>query len=121
MKTLYKDENLEFVEIESFDDNLTIDHNFCTKLKNQYDFHTTKLGQTLYRIIYKNGYIIGLGFNKSNMSGQWIDTIMENNKPTYLPFKGNPFDIIKPINNNTNLQNMINKIFNLPEEVKSLI
>jgi len=120
MKTLYKDNNIEVIEIESFEDNIH-DHNFCTKIKTQYDFHTIKLGQTLYRFIYSDGYIMGLGFNKLNMTGQWIDTVInENNKPTYILIKGNPFEFDVNKFTDKNSINLVTKILEIPNEIKLL-
>ena len=128
MKTLYKDENLEVIIPESYDDNLKINHNFCTKIEGQYDFFTKRMGQTLYRYVYNDGYIMGLGYNKTAMRGQWVDNMKEedSNRITSYNMNGDPFDYTKIMefaksHNNKNLENLSNKIAALPDGAKNCI
>ena len=54
------------------------------------------------------------------MRGQWIDTNVENNKPTFIQIKGNPFDLNVNKLNTPNLINLGNKISEIPDEIKLL-
>ena len=130
MKNLYKTSELEILIPENYEDNLSINHNWCTSKKEMYDFHANKMNQTLFRIIYNDGYILSIGVNKNDFTnGHWIDNVIENNKPTFIYLvylKGNIFDWtkIKDIatkHNNQNLLNMAIKISELPENAKNSI
>ena len=131
MKSIYKDDNLEIFIPESFEDNQLIPHNWCTNLKSQYEYYTVKLKQTLFRIVYNDGYILSIGVNKNDLkNGHWIDNVLdEKNKPTFIEliYLNNDifnFERIKEIaikHNNSNLLNMSNKIFELSDDIKNKI
>ena len=115
---------------ESHEDSLSLDHNWCTKQKSIYDIRTKRLNQKLFQITFKNdGYLLGLGINSSNMTGQWIDNIKENNKFTEISIshlKDDIFDSYKVLEiaknqNSINLENMANKLSELPEDAKNSI
>jgi len=131
MKTLYKDNNLEIVIPENYEDNLKINHGWCTNIKHMYDFHTKKLNQTLFRIIYVDGYILSIGVNKNDLTnGHWIDNVKDDkNRPTFLEIKFLNSDIfnyekikeIADLKNNNNLLNLANRVSKLSDKAKNSI
>ena len=128
MKQIYKDENLEIVTPENYEEKLS-NNNWCTIHEDRYKFHTEKLGQTLIRFIFSDGYLLSLGVNKK-MDGQWIDNVKNNNNQSTTMYlnnlNGDVFytDKMKDIAtryNNENLENMSNRIAGLSDEVKNKI